>query len=79
MTGQKREQMNSLFGMNIIESAHIKPVARVVLSDKCPCSDVVRSDFNAWLAEQFGTYFPVYFIGGDTVCVHPSQIAMLKM
>jgi hypothetical protein len=68
----------NVFGMKIVESPLIQPVQKVKLSRKCPCSDQVRDDFNAWLLGMFGDYLPCYIIGGGQIVMHPKHIALLR-
>lgn len=68
----------SILGMKVVSSQLIQPVPRLQLSNKCPCSDVVRDEFNAWLKDMFGTYTPLYVIG-DKVILSPKHMAMLKL
>lgn len=44
----------SLFGMNI-QICHTNIVPKIKLGDAAPVSDEVRTEFNAWLLDMFGT------------------------
>ena len=65
-------------GIKVVESSAIQELPKLALSDKCPCSERVRKEFNAWLLEQFGTYLPTYALGAGTIVMHPKHVAMLK-
>lgn len=67
-------------GMNIIASPLITEVPRIQLShDFNVCSPEFKVEFNQWLKEHFGTYLPVYVISGNTIAMHPKQVALLKL
>ena len=58
-------------------------VPKVQLSDRCPCSDNVRDDFNRWLAAQFGnrpSIIPrgtVLVFNGSQVFMRPEDVARI--
>lgn len=71
--------MNTINGINIIESPHIPEVPNLQLSHNfTACSAAMKNHMNAWLREKFGTYFPTYMIGGNTIVMHPKHAAMLR-
>ena len=47
------DTFNSILGFDVVEIPPIK-TPKFALSDKCPCSDKVREEFNAWLIQEFG-------------------------
>lgn len=71
--------MNFYNGMKVVEASNIQEVARVQLPDDFDdCSPKCKQRINNWLREKFGTYLPTYIIGGHTIVMHPTHVAMLK-
>ena len=68
----------SLFGMNIMTSALVRPVPRIQLSPEFNCSDSVRTDMNAWLLEMFGTKEVMYRMGDDTLVLSYDTLKKVK-
>ena len=72
--------MQTLLGMKVIKSPLITEVPRLQLShDFNACSPEFKEEMNAWLRQRFGTYMPVYVIGGNIIAMHPKNVAMLRM
>lgn len=71
--------MNTLYGVNVVESPIIQEIPRLQLShDFNDCSPEFKRYMNDWLREKFGTYLPTYVIGGHTIVVHPKNAGRLK-
>jgi hypothetical protein len=72
--------MMMLNGMKIIESPLIAEVPRLQLSHGFnDCTPKFKAEMNNWLRQKFGTYMPTYIIGGHTIMMHPSHLALLKL
>lgn len=71
--------MDVFNGIKICVNPHIRAVPKLQLrSDFTACSDAMRNHMNNWLIQRFGTYIPTYVIGGETVYVHPKNLAILR-
>jgi hypothetical protein len=71
--------VGTYMGIEIIESPFVVPVPKIQLrSDFTACTEGMRQRTNAWLLARFGTYTPVYVIGGSTMAVHPSHMAAIR-
>jgi hypothetical protein len=70
---------NNIFGMNIVESSFITEVPRLQLSYNYCGTEEFKAEMNEWLKQKFGTYMPVYIIGGNAIAMHPNNVALLKM
>lgn len=68
-----------LHGMKVVESTLVREVPRLQLRQEFnACSEGVKGEMNRWLRDRFGTYLPVYVVGGDTVLMHPISAAALR-
>lgn len=64
-------------GLKIVVSPLLE-IPKVSLSVRCPCSDKVRDEFNAWLLEMFGTRNDEAYVFDGTVFCGPKTMAKLK-
>jgi hypothetical protein len=71
--------MNTLFGMNVMTSALVKPVPVLQISPAFKdCSDECREEMNRYLLEMFGTKDVAYMIGKDTLVLNSKMLEDLK-
>lgn len=71
--------INEFGGMKIVVNPLLVPVAKVRLSNDCPCNFEFRVEYNQWLKEFFGTKEVAYQLGLNTMVVSPrTHDQMLK-
>lgn len=67
--------MNTLFGMNVMTSALIKPVPVLQISPGFGfCTEAFRTEMNSWLLKTFGTKEVAYVIGGNTLVLNHAML-----
>ena len=70
--------LGSICGIKVISSPFIQDVPVIELSEDLDVSLEFRAKCNQFYLEFFGTYKPVYVVGGDYV-MHPETIGLIKM
>ena len=77
--GRERMMMTTLFGMNVMTSALVRPVPVLQLSpDFNACTDTFKAEINRWLLEMFGTKEVMYVIGKDTLVMNHAMLEKVK-
>lgn len=74
-------EVQTLYGLRIVESPVIGPVPRMQVSkafSEVQSPELVAST-NAWMKEFFGMYEPVYLLNGDSIAMSPKRAAMLRL
>ena len=73
--------MDSIFGIRVIESPLIQPVAKLQVHPNCPMTDEGRDKMNAWLLEMFGKEEVAYIFNLPAfhgIVMNPKHAAMIR-
>jgi len=70
--------LGSICGIKVIASPLIGDVPVIELNKDLDVSPEFRAKCNQFYLELFGTYKPVYIVGGDYV-MHPETIGLINM
>lgn len=72
--------MKTIFGIRIIENDLLAPERpRLQIRPDVPCSDNVRAELNAWLADTFGYEPNIVVVAGAGYVMHPAVATRLKV